>query len=112
MIFSSASVKARSRRAVRLAPRFVQQVEQDLDGAQIGSGRSIDELSDDRFALGDLWRRAVLGDHDPLVQRLAEHASTGFSAARSAARIAGLALLETGVARRLAIAHLVVAFGS
>ena len=54
---------------------------------QIGRGRLVDELRDDRFALGDLSAPAILGDDDQLVQRLVEQASTGSS--RRAAGLAG-----------------------
>ena len=46
--------------------------QQDLDGFQIGLGRSIDELRDDRFALADLATPTVFGDDDELVQRFVQ----------------------------------------
>ena len=47
----------------------LQDVEQHFGGAQIGRGGFVDQLSDHRFALGDLAAASVLGDGDRLVQR-------------------------------------------
>src|SRR6201997_5782164 len=65
-------------------------VEQDLDGAPIGGGRAVDELGDNRFALGDLATAAILGDDDELVKRVTQQLLQVLRAGRPAARIAGL----------------------
>src|SRR5690348_9166175 len=48
------------------------QVEQDLERAQIGCRRAVDELRDDRFAFRDLATPAILGDDDRLVERFTQ----------------------------------------
>jgi hypothetical protein len=96
-------------RRCRAGPLFdvLQYVEQHLGGAQIGAGRFVDQLSDDRVALGDAAALAAGGDHDRLVER-GDEQRRQISAAR-AVWIAGLALLEPGVQRRLAAADPVFA---
>src|SRR5207237_2892597 len=83
-------------------------VEKDLDRAEIGSGRAVDELGDDRLALGDLARPAGLGDDNRLVQRLTQQSFQILGAGGPTSRIAGLTFRETGVSWRLAIAYLVI----
>jgi len=51
---------------------------------------------------------AVFGDGHALIEHLVEQRCEILGAARPPARIAGLALDELGVARRLAIAHLII----
>src|SRR5438105_1503815 len=82
--------------------------QQDLDGFQIGLGRSIDELGDDRFALADLALPAILGDDDELVQRLVQQCLQVLGAGRPAARIAGPAFDEPAVAWWFAVTDLVI----
>src|SRR6516165_4200355 len=96
------------RRRLALAFDIAQKVEDDSDGAQIGCGRAVDDLSDDRFALGDFAPPAILGDDHRLVERFAHQRLQVFRSARAAARIAGSTRLEPGVVGRLAVAHLVV----
>src|SRR5215472_295624 len=95
----------------RLALAFdvAQKVEDASDGAQIGCGRAVDDLSDDRFARGDFATPAILGNDDGLAERFAQQRLQVFRSARAATGIAGLTLLEPGVAGRLAVAHFVVA---
>jgi hypothetical protein len=52
----------------RLTFELSDQIEQDFDRAPIGGGRLVDQLLDDRLALGDLATRAILGDDDRLVE--------------------------------------------
>src|SRR5438270_7882495 len=85
------------------------QVEQDLDRAPIRRSRAVDELSDDRLALGDLPTPAVLGHDNRLVQRVTQERLEILCSGRPASRIAGLTFREAGLARRLAVAHLVIA---
>src|SRR5439155_26456671 len=72
-------------------------VEQDLDRAEIGGGRTVDELSDDGLAFADLATPTVLGDDDGLVQRLAQQRRKVLGAGGPASRIAGLALSASGL---------------
>src|SRR5208282_2889526 len=85
------------------------QVEQDLQRARVGGGGFVDELLDHRLALGDLASPAVLGDRHRLVQRVVQQGRQVLRTRRPPARVAGLALLEAGVARRLAVTHFVIA---
>src|SRR5215471_10304983 len=99
-------------RRSRLALVFdvAQKVEDNSDGAQIGCGRAVDDLSDDRFALGDFATPAIiLGDDYRLVERFAQQRLQVLRFRGPPPRIAGLTLLKPGVAGRLAVAHLVVA---
>src|SRR6516165_9549837 len=98
-----------SRSRLSLAFDVAQKIEDDLDCAQIRSGRAVDDLSDDCFALGDFAAPAILGDGHQLVEHFVYQRLQVFRSARAAAGIAGLTLLELGVVRRLAVAHLVVA---
>ena len=72
--FSSASLKAEvsGEAGSGLALDVSHQVEQDLDRAPIRCSRAVDELSDDRLALGDLPTPAVLGHDNRLVQRVTQ----------------------------------------
>ena len=60
------------------------------------------------YAFGDFPSPAILVDDDQLAERVAQHPLQVFRARRPATRITGLAFLETGLARRFAMAHLVV----
>jgi hypothetical protein len=51
---------------------IAQKIEQDLDPAPIAFGRLIDDLLDDRPALGDFPAPAIFGDDDGFVQRFFE----------------------------------------
>jgi hypothetical protein len=51
--------------------KVAERSQQDLSGLQIGLGRAVDELGDDRLTLGDLTAPAVLDEDGRLVQRLA-----------------------------------------
>src|SRR6516162_9617183 len=101
----------RALRGLRFAPVFDVEldVEQEFGGAPIALGRLVDELLDDGLAFADCSPPAILGDDDRLVECFAEQGRQVLGAARSAFRIAGLAFVEPGVARRLAVADLVVA---
>src|SRR5205814_5638900 len=83
-------------------------VEEDLDRTKVGGSRAIDELGNNRLEFADLAASAVLGHGDGLVEGLFEQRGEMLGSARPASRIAGLALGETGMPRRLAIADLVV----
>jgi hypothetical protein len=61
----------------------------------------------DRLALGDLAALAVDRRHDRLVERLDQQRRQGFRV--RSARVAGLPFLESGVHRRLAAAHRIIA---
>ena len=71
--------------------------DQHFDRAQIGGGRFVDQLCDDRLALGDLAALAVDCGRHRRVQHLDQQRRQVFQA--RFARIAGLAFLETGVHR-------------
>jgi hypothetical protein len=58
-------------------------------------GDFVDQLSDDRLALGDLPAFAVLGEGHRRVQRRGQQCGQVFRG--PTARVAGLALLEAGV---------------
>src|SRR6516165_5221726 len=90
----------------RLALAF--DVEYEFGGAPIALGRLVDELLGDGLAFADFSPPAILVDDDQLAERVAQHPLQVLRAGRPAARIAGLAFLETGLARRFAMAHLVV----
>jgi hypothetical protein len=64
--------------------------EQDLGGLQIGLGRAVDELGDNRPALADFSAPAVFGNNDWLVQRVADQGRQVIRVFWPAARIAGL----------------------
>jgi len=81
-------------------------VEQHLGRAQIGRSRFVDQLMDNRFALGDLAPLPVDRDENRLVQRIGEQCRQVLFAA--AAGVAGLPLAEAGVQRRPAGTHLVI----
>ena len=53
-------------------------------------------------------RATVLGDRHRLVQRIVQQHRQVFRTGRPPARVAGLALLEAGMPRRLAVTYLVV----
>src|SRR5271169_6795486 len=72
-----------------------------LVARQIGAGRVVDHLSDDHLALGDLAPLSVDGDEHRLVERREQKCGQGFLG--PTAGVAGLALLEAGVQRRLAV---------
>ena len=93
----------RRRRGGSVLLGLLQHVDQHLGRAQIGAGRFVDQLRDDRLALGDLAPLSVNRGVGRLVQR-------GDQQRRQvlAARVAGLAPLEAGVARRLAVTHLII----
>jgi len=61
----------------------------------------VDHLSDDHLALGDLASLSVDRDEHRLVERRKQKRRQGFLG--PTAGIAGLALLEAGVQRRLAV---------
>ncbi len=90
-----------------LALDILHHVDQHLGRAQIGIGGLVDEMGDHRLALGDPPAPAVVGDDRRLVERGDQQCLEVFRA--GAARIAGLALLEPAVQRRLAVADLVIA---
>jgi hypothetical protein len=77
-------------------------VDQHLGRAQIGAGGFVDQLSDDRLALGDLAALSVNRDENGLVQRSDKQRRQVFLG--PTARVAGLALLKAGVQWRLAVA--------
>jgi hypothetical protein len=64
--------------------------------ARKSGGRAVDELGDDRLALGDLAMLAVLGDDDEFVQRVTQQRLQVLCSGRPASRIAGLTFRETG----------------
>src|SRR6516164_8008443 len=101
----------RALRGFRFGAAFapVQRVEQQFSGAPIALGRLVDELLDDGLAFADGSPPAILGDDDQLVERVDQQRLQVFGARRPAARIARLAFREPGVARRLAVADLVIA---
>src|SRR5262245_55037821 len=74
-----------------LSPAFdvLNDVEQDLGCAQIGLGRAIDELRDDRFALADPASALAVRDGDALVERFAQQRRQILHSRRPASRIAG-----------------------
>jgi hypothetical protein len=76
-------------------------VEQHLGRPQIGDGGFVDQLMDDRLALGDLAAFSVDRDEDLLVQGIGQQRMQLLLAA--AAGVAGLPLSETGVQRRAAV---------
>jgi hypothetical protein len=77
-----------------------------LGRPQIGGGGFVDQLMDDRLALGDLAPFSVDRDEDLLIQRIGEQRMQLLFAA--AAGVTGLPLAETSVQRRAAGAHLVI----
>src|SRR5208282_524578 len=77
-----------------------------LGGAQIGAGRSVDQLSDNRLALGDLGSPSVDGRDHLLVECPDQQRRQAFRA--RSARVAGLALLEGPAPRWLTITDLVI----
>jgi hypothetical protein len=85
-------------------------IDRHLGRAQIGAGRFVDQLSDDRLAVGDLSVLSVDGRDHLLVERVDRQRRHAFRA--RSARVAGLAFLETAVQRRLAAADLVIALSS
>src|SRR6516225_5768643 len=101
----------RALRGFRFGGAFalVQRVEQQFGGAPIALGRLVDELLDDGLAFADGSPPAILGDDDKLIERVDQKCLQVFGARGPAARIAGPAFCKTGVARRLAVAHLVIA---
>src|SRR5258708_34642769 len=58
----------------------------------------------------DLTTPAILGDDDEFVQRLAEQGLHVLGAGWAAARVAGPPRFKAGVAWRLAVANLIIAF--
>ena len=77
--------------------------------AQIGAGGFVDQLSDHRLALGDLSALSVNRDEYGLVERRDQERRKVFLG--PTARVAGLAFLEAGVHRRLAVVRRVFALG-
>ena len=73
-------------------------VEEDFDRAQIGGSRAVDQLGDDRFALGDFATLTILSNNDALVERINQQRLEVFRAARPASGIAGLAFRKVGMA--------------
>jgi hypothetical protein len=65
-----------------------------LGRAQIGGGGFVDQLMDDRLALGDLATLSTDRDEDLLIQRIGQQRMQLLLAA--AAGVAGLPLAETG----------------
>src|SRR6516165_4620967 len=86
-----------------------QKVEDNFDGAPIGCDRAVDDLSDDRFALGDFAPPAILSDGHRLVERFAQQRLQVLRSARPTPGVPGLTRLEAGVAGRLAVTDFVVA---
>ena len=65
MTFASASLKAEvSRKAGAVWPSISRTMSRRILIARKSGGRAVDELGDDRLALGDLAMPAVLGDDD------------------------------------------------
>ena len=94
MTFSSASLKAEVSGERRLGLPFdiTDQVEEDLDRAPIRCGRAVDELGDDRLALGDLATPAIVGDDN--AYRSAPHSAASSGSWR---RATGRADCRTGL---------------
>src|SRR5882757_6862987 len=85
------------------------EAEENLRRLGIPLNGTVEVLFDERHALGDLPAPAVFSDRDRLIERFANDGGEILDALRASSRVSGLALLEAGVLRRLAVAHLVVA---
>jgi hypothetical protein len=91
-------VRLRRRFCLGLSFEILHHVDQHLGRAQIGAGGFVDQLRDDRLSLGDPSPPSVRRDVSRLGDQKRRQVFLG-----STARVAGLALLEAGVRRRLAL---------
>jgi hypothetical protein len=102
MTFTSASLKeavsADAGSVCGLAFDIPHHVEEDLDRAKIGR-RAVDELGDDRLALGDLATPAILGDDNELVERVTQQRLQAACDSPPLSRASGQAALAASASR-------------